>query len=338
MIIDRKLFGVLSTGEVVNLYKITNHSGFSVSVMDFGATVTEISVPNKNGVFENVVLGFDTFNEYAHSNHCIGATCGRYAGRIKGGRFNLGNEVYPLQVNDGENTLHGGAIGFHKRLWTATLGGDCIELFYLSPDGDQSFPGELLTKVTYRVAEDNELIIEYKALSNKPTVLNLTNHSYFNLTGCVEDVLTHELLINASKYTPSDSGFIPTGEIASIPKLLEFKTSKQIGNSIHEINGFNHNYIIDGEFGEFRFAAELSHFDSGRKMSVYTTEPALMVYTANYLPKVKGKEGKMYDKYYCVCLEAQHFPDSPNNPHFPSTVLLPGEVYLQKTLYKFGAI
>lgn len=336
MIVDRTLFGVLPDKKEVNLYKITNRSGFSISVMDFGATITQIMAPDSFGNLDNVVLGFDTFDEYANSHHCFGAICGRYAGRIKGGRFSIGKEIYQLHINDGKNTLHGGAVGFNKRLWSVTKGDDCVDLFYLSPDRGQFFPGELLTKVTYRITEENELVIEYKAVCNKPTVLNLTNHSYFNLAGCNEDVLNHQMVINALSYTPTDSSFIPSGEIAPVIKSIDFRSARSIGDTIHEIDGFNHNYVLEGEVGELKFAAELLHLETGRKMSVYTTEPALMVYTANYLPRVAGKDGKMYNKYYGVCLEAQHFPDSPNNSHFPTTGLLPGQIYTQKTVYKFA--
>lgn len=331
-------FGELPNGQAVKLFTIVNNSGFSFSAMNYGASITEIMAPNSKGAFDNVVLGFDTFDDYLNCNHCFGAVCGRYAGRIKKGKFRMDGIPYHLPINDGENTLHGGNAGFDKQVWLETVGDDFVEMSYISSDGEAGFPGELFVKVRYFLTEMNEIIIDYKAICNKPTVLNLTNHSYFNLSGCDEDILNHSLKIYASNYTPCDDAFIPTGEIAPLHNAIDFSQFKCVGDGIDEVNGYNHNYILDGDIVKPTLAAELTHKQTGRKMSVYTTEPAIMLYTANYLPLVKGKDGKLYNKYFGVCLEAQHFPDSPNHPNFPTTTLQPKSVYSQRTIYKFETL
>lgn len=336
--VSSEFYGTLSSGQEVNIYTLKNSSGFSVSVINYGAIVTEIKAPDVTGKLENVVLGFDTLAEYEADQHCFGAICGRYAGRIKKGQFTIGDNNYQLLINDGVNTLHGGGLGFHRRVWSAVPGNDCVAMNYVSKDGEDGFPGEFSVQVIYRITDENELLLEYTASTTKPTIVNLTNHSYFNLSGCVEDVLNHELKVVASNYTPCNDAFIPTGEIVPVSGAVDFTQSKLLGDGINDVNGYNHNLIINGDCGVLRFAAELKHVTSRRSLQIYTTEPALMVYTANYLSKTKGENGKMYDQYYGVCLEAQHFPNSPNEPNFPTTLLLPGGCYLQTTVLQFGLV
>lgn len=338
MVVKIRPFGELPNGPAIKLVTIVNTSGFSFSVMNYGASITEIIAPSSNGAFDNIVLGFDTLDEYVHNNHCFGAVCGRYAGRIKKGKFRIEGVPYFLPINDGENTLHGGNAGFDKQVWLETVGDNFVEMTYISSDGEAGFPGELFVKVRYTLTELNEIIIDYNAICNKPTVLNLTNHSYFNLSGCDVDVLSHKLKIFSSSYTPCDDAFIPTGEIAPLFRAIDFSHSKFLGDGIADVNGYNHNFILEGNAVKPQLAAELICQDTGRKMSVYTTEPALMIYTANYLSLIKGKEGKNYNKYYGICLEAQHFPDSPNHPNFPTTTLMPRSVYFQRTIYKFETL
>lgn len=334
-----KKFGEMPCGREVVLYTISNANGFSVSIINFGAIVTEIKAPDASGKYENVVLGFDSLDGYMKNNLYFGAICGRYANRIKHGTFTLDGKTYKLPINNGNNSLHGGNRGFDKFVWkTIAQSDNQLQLQYISADGDEGYPGTLTLQVTYTITDKNELVIDYKAVTDKATVLNVTNHSYFNLAACNESILDHELQIHAGAFTPVDDELIPIGEILPVFDAIDFNQPKRIGNDIESVGGYDHNFVLNGKYGTLRLAAVLTHSQSGRKMSAFTTEPGVQFYSSNFVPHIQGKDGKWYNKYWGVCLEAQHYPDSPNQPKFPSTVLRPGEEYKQTTVYRFETI
>ena len=341
--IRRELFGKTSGEETVDLYTLTNDNGLKVQIMSYGATVVSLEVPDRNGKFADVALGYDTFKEYVKGKAYFGATVGRYANRIAKGRFTLNGVEYKLAINDGENHLHGGNKGFDKVIWEGEPfkqeGAVGVKFTYLSKDGEEGYPGNLSCTVVYTLTDSNELKISYEAVTDKPTPINLTNHTYFNLAGQGNgDILSHELIINADKFTPVDEGLIPTGEIRSVKNTpMDFTHPMTIGSRIDQVKGgYDHNYVLNSGGNSLALAARVYEPTSGRIMEVYTTEPGVQFYTGNFLNGVSGKQGKIYYKHHGFTLETQHFPDSPNRPNFPSTILNPGEKYIQLTIYKFS--
>ncbi len=346
--IMRKDFQVEHDGKQVDLYTLKNSKGMVVQLTNYGGKIVSIWVSDRQGHFSDINLGYDSAKAYIDGTASLGATMGRYANRIAGGQFELNGRVYELPKNNGENTIHGGTKGYRFVVWDGKqIDESSVELSYLSQDGEQGFPGNLTVKVTYTVTEDNELKLEYSAITDKPTVINFTNHAFFNLKGAGQgDVLDHVLWVNAKQFTPTDKAAIPTGELRDVQGTpFDFTSPKSLGQDIDKENeqltfggGYDHNYVL-GNVGELVLAAKLSEPDSGRVMEVYTTEPGLQVYTANSLTGKGtdiGKGGKAYGPRSAVCLETQHFPDSPHHPNFPTTTLNPGEEYQSTTLYKFS--
>lgn len=338
-------------GEKVSLYTLTNQSGASVTISNYGGTVTAISVPDKKGRLADVALGFDSLAEYREKSPYFGCIVGRYANRIAKGKFTLDGTEYTLATNNTPNHLHGGEKGFDKKVWKASVRDDDGEPFLsltsTSPDGEEGYPGTLKTTVTYRWTEQNALQIDYLATTAKPTVVNLTNHTYFNLAGHGdESILDHTLEIKAEHYNPIDATSIPTGIAPVEDTPFDFRTPTPIGARINRDHpqlknglGYDHNFILkERDDGKLATAAILIHPDSGRTLTVVTTEPGLQFYSGNFLDKLAGKDGKIYRHRSGLCLEAQTFPDSPNQKAFPSPVLRPGETYRQTTIYRFGAV
>lgn len=312
-----------------------------VSITNYGGIVTSIKVPDKNGNIENVVLGFDDLEKYKAGHPFFGAIAGRYANRIANGRFELNGEVYELSTNDGENHLHGGEEGFDKKLWDAEVNEDenSVTLSYLSPDGEEGYPGNLEVYVTYTLTDDNELRIDYHATTDKPTVVNLTNHSYFNLSGDPSrGILDHLLTIQADRYTPVNEGLIPTGELQPVEGTpFDFTEPEYIGARIDSIPpGYDHNFVLNNPGSGLRKIATVEHEESGRIMEVYTDQPGVQFYTGNFLDgSLMDRQGQPIEQYAALCLETQTFPDSPNKPDFPSPVLNPDETYETTTIYQF---
>jgi aldose 1-epimerase len=347
--IDKKEFGKTADGQAVDLYTLTNANGVTAKIMTYGGIITELHVPDRDGKFEDVVLGFDNLKQYLAGHPFFGAIAGRVANRIAKGKFTLDGKEYSLFINNGPNSLHGGKVGFDKKVWkaepTEKADGVALKMTYTSPDGEEGYPGTLCTTVTYTLTNANELRIDYTATTDKPTILNLTNHSYFNLAGPKSgDILGHELWLNADKYTPADDTLIPTGKLESVKGTpLDFKKPTPIGARIGELKnfpggGYDHNFAINKGGEEYTMTARVVEPKSGRMMEVFTTEPGVQLYTGNFLDgSLKGKGGVTYHKHQGFCLETQHFPDSIHHPEFPSTVLEPGRTYKQTTIYKFSA-
>lgn len=344
MNITKELFGMSKDGQEVLLFTLSNRNHLSVKITNYGGIITSIMAPDRNGKLADVILGFDNLDAYLGEHPYFGALIGRYGNRIAKGRFSLNGKEYRLAVNDGENHLHGGLVGFDKVIWEATeLTTDNevgLRLTYLSKDGEEGYPGNLSVKVEYRLNDRNELAISYEATTDQPTVVNLTNHAYFNLAGEGSgDVLDHEVMINAQRYTAVSADLIPTGELKSVVgSALDFSSPQKIGARIGEVKGgYDHNYVLDKTGKELSLAAKVLEPKSGRVLEVFTTEPGVQFYTGNFLDgTLIGKAGKPYGKQAGFCLETQHFPDSPNQPGFPSTRLNPGELYQQLTIYKFS--
>ena len=344
--ITREVFGTMPDGTQVNAYELTNAEGLRAKIIDYGAILVSLEVPDREGKLADIVLGFDDLDSYLGRHPLFGATVGRYANRIEGAKFTLDGVEHRLTANAGKNHIHGGSTKrFDKVVWNGRSSRNDeevrVHLMYLSQDGDEGFPGNLLCTVTYALTSRNELKIGYQANTNKPTIVNLTNHSYFNLTGAgSRDVLDHEMMINADFYTPGDNALIPTGEIHGVRgTALDFTEPKTIGARIEQLTqtrGYDHNYVLKNSDGSLVLAARVYEPTSGRVMTVHTTEPGMQFYTANGMRGIKGKAGKVYERHYGFCLETQHFPDSPNKPHFPSTVLRPGEKYSTMTVFKFS--
>lgn len=336
----------------MEFYTLENKNGLKLKLTNFGGIVSEIHVPDRDGKFADITLGFDTIEEYQdHNDAYFGAIIGRFGNRIGQSRFTLeGQEYAGLFANDGENHLHGGKVGFDKVEWSAEeVSGDGytgVKLSYRSKDGEEGYPGNLDAVVTYKLTDANEWVIEYEARTDKATVYNPTNHAYFNLAGHDgASPLNQEVQINATYYTATDDGGIPTGEIASVAgSEMDFREAKQIGKDVDTANpvvasrgGFDHNWVIDKKPAELGLAATAYDPQSGREMKVYTTEPGVQFYSGNFLDgSLKGKSGYVYEKRSGFCLETQHFPDSPNIGHFPTTTLKPGEAFYSKTVYAFG--
>ncbi|TXK44313.1 galactose mutarotase [Pontibacter qinzhouensis] len=342
--ISKKLWGNIQDEEVW-LYKLTNSNGMTVEITNYGAIVVSISTPNCDGEFENVVLGFDNLTQYKTQNsYFMGATIGRFANRIAGAEFVLDNTSYKLAANDNTNHSHGGRKGFDKVVWNASevTGADSVGvvLQYVSKHMEEGYPGNLNVQVTYVLNDRNELKIYYEATTDKPTIVNLTHHSYFNLTAGKSTILDHELTIFADSITPTDQAWIPTGELASVAGTdFDFTKPYSVGERITNLPyGYNMNFVLRKKFGhELSKAAEVFDAKSGRRLEVYTTEPGLQLYTADYMDgSLKGSDNISLEKNMGLCLEAQHFPDSPNKVDFPSTVLRPGQTYSQLTIYRFS--
>jgi len=348
--ITHESFGKTADGQNVELYTLTNRRGAEAKITNYGGIVTALKLPDRNGKFDDIVLGFDNLDAYLKGHPYFGALIGRYGNRIAKGRFTLDGVEYKLAVNNGENHLHGGIKGFDKVVWHAkplkVPAGAALELTYLSKDGEEGYPGNLSVKVTYTLTEANELKIDYAATTDKATVLNLTHHSYFNLAGQGNgDILSHQLMLNASSFTPTDAGSIPTGELKSVVGTpFDFTKATPIGARINQddqqlkfAHGYDHNFVVNGKIGQLRRAAVVSEANSGRVMEVWTTEPGIQFYTGNFLDgTLTGKDGKVYQQRFGFCLETQHYPDSPNKPNFPPTVLPKGQFYHTTTIYRFS--
>ncbi len=339
--------GKTEDGQQTDLYILTNKHGVEAAITNYGGTVVSLKVPDKHGKFEDVVLGYDSLDGYASGKAYIGATVGRYANRIAHATFTLDGTAYTLAKNDGDNHLHG---GFSKRVWTAKdvsgRAGPALELTYLSKDGEEGFPGALSVKVVYTLTDQNELKIDYSATTDKDTVLNLTNHAYFNLAGQGNgDILQQKITIQADRFTPIDATSIPTGELQNVKGTpFDFTTATAIGARIDQDDqqlklgkGYDHNWVLNNITpGSLFYAAKAYDPISGRVLEVWTTEPGIQLYTGNFLDGIHGRDGKVYNRRYAFCLETQHFPDSPNKPSFPSTELKPGQHFQSTTVYKFS--
>jgi aldose 1-epimerase len=348
--IDKTSYGKLPDGREVFQYTLTNAAGVEVRIINYGATVTSIKVPDRNGKMADVVLGYDSLSGYMGGNAYLGAIVGRYGNRINKGKFELDGEEYQVTVNDGTNHLHGGKVGYNKVLWDAKVGSSngtpSLALTYVSPDGEEGYPGTVTLTVTYTLTEANELRIDYEGTTDKPTILNPTHHSYFNLTGNpAETILNHELTINADKFTPVDAGLIPTGAIADVAGTpFDFRKSAKIGLRINDQDeqlqfghGYDHNWVLNNYDRTVHKVVEFYEPLSGRLMEVFTDQPGMQFYSGNFLDgTIRGKGGIMYQHRTGLCLEAQCFPDSPNKANFPSVTLRPGQIYHQRTIYKFS--
>lgn len=333
-------WGFEKNGKEVFLYTLSNSNNHTVKITNYGGIITSWLVPDKNGDFVDIVLGKDSFDDYLDNPAYMGCIVGRVANRIKNGRFSLNGNEYQLALNDGENHNHGGIKGFDKVVWDSEsfeYNDNCgVVLSYLSPDGEENYPGNLQVKVTYTFTNNNELIIYYQAETDKPTVVNLTNHTYFNLQGeSSGDILKTNLKINSRNYTETDKDFIPTGKIWPVLNTAyDFSAFKQIGKHISACKkGYNINFVLE-KSGDITIPAAIAvDEESGRKLEVFTTEPGLQLYTAGYMSNEKGKNGNCYDAFAGFCLETQHFPDTPNHNHFPTIKLYPGTTFKSTTIY-----
>lgn len=330
-------------GKKVFLYTLTNKNGMQVKISNYGGTVTSWMATDKSGKKSSIVLGFDSLSGYLAKPPYFGALIGRYGNRIGKGMFKIDTATYKLATNNGENHLHGGNKGFDKVVWDATPAADSsasLTLNYLSKDGEEGYPGNLKVTVVYTLTDNDELQIEYNAETDKATPVNLTNHSYFNLTGDVSNtILDHSLQINADKYTPVDKGLIPTGELKDVKGTpFDFLQPHKIGERIASVEGgYDHNFVLNKKGTDLELAATLTDSVSGRKLEVYTMEPGLQFYSGNFLDGTfKTSDGKPITVHSALCLETQHFPDSPNKPDFPSTIVKPGEKYHTVTKYKLS--
>ncbi|MCE7058184.1 galactose mutarotase [Algoriphagus sp. AGSA1] len=345
---QEQVFGKTYQNKNVETYEIKNANGIKMKVTNFGARVTHLWVPDKDGNPVDVVLGFETLDEYLKSSEkYFGAAIGRYGNRIANGKFTLDGEEYTLPQNNNGQTLHGGPGGMDYVIWDVEKSGENALIFtYTSPDGEEGFPGELKVKMVYSLTDDNEFKVTYEAETDKATPVNLTHHSFFNLSGAGNgNVLDHTLKLNASNYTPVNDVLIPTGKIESVKGTpFDFTTATQIGERIDQENeqlkfggGYDHNWVLDKSGSELTQAAVISSPQTGIEMEVWTTEPAIQFYSGNFLDgTIKGKGSKVYELRSAFCLETQHYPDSPNQPNFPSTILEPGDKYEQTCIYKFG--
>lgn len=345
MNIQKTDFGKTQDGQPVELYTLTNRNGMSAKVITYGAILVELQAPDRNGKTADVVLGFTNLNDYLTRSPFFGAVAGRYANRIAKGQFTLDGQTYHLPINNGPNSLHGGNRGFDKRVWKAEPkqgpDGQSVTFTYVSKDGEEGYPGTLTATCTYTLGNDNTLKLEYTATTDKPTVVNLTNHSYFNLAGEGSGtILDHVLMINADNYTPTDDTLIPTGQIVPVAGTpYDFRKPAPIGARIDQVGaGYDMNFVLNGPAGQLSSCARLKDPKSGRVMEVLTTQPGVQLYSGIHLDgKLTGPSGRPYVKSGAVCLETQHFPDSPNHPNFPSTVLRPGQKYDEVTVFKFSA-
>ncbi|MGG7661269.1 aldose epimerase family protein [Dyadobacter sp. BHUBP1] len=348
--ISKEAFGQLPDGQQADLYTLTNANGMTVNITNYGGIITKLTAPDKNGQWADVVLGFDSLAPYLSGHPFFGALVGRYGNRIAKGKFKLNGQEYSLAINNGPNALHGGTKGFDKVIWKATeIKQDSVvglQLEYTSKDMEEGYPGNLTVKVVYTLDNENALTIDYTATTDKPTVVNLTNHSYFNLTGLKRDILDHEVTIASDSIVPVDTTLIPTGKLRAVEGTpFDFRKATKVGAGIDKIEdeqikaggGYDHCWVLKRSGGGLEKFATVKDPESGRVMEVYTTEPGVQFYTGNFLDgKLTGK-GATYSKRFGLCLETEHYPDSPNQPQFPTTTLNPGETYKTTTKYKFSA-
>lgn len=339
--IKKSEFGMVDSTEVF-LYTLTNAQGIKVRITNYGGIITSIIVPDKNGKEGDIVLGYDTLDQYLANSPYFGAVVGRYANRIAGGKFSLNGKTYKLAVNNGKNSLHGGIKGFDKVVWDIREVPDStraiLELSYISKSGEEGYPGTMKVKVTYTLDDYNELITLIEAETDQPTPVNLCNHTYFNLCEADTNILGHILTLNAEKYTEINDELIPTGRLVDVRgTAMDFNNSVGIGERISQVKGgYDHNYVLMKKQGELSLAAQIFDPRTGRQVEIFTTQPGIQFYTGNFLDgSIRGKGGKIYQKHFGLCLETQHFPDSPNQPSFPNTILKPGEKYSEKTVYRF---
>jgi aldose 1-epimerase len=344
MSVQKAAYGKMPDGRAVDLFTLTNAQGLRAKLTSYGAILVSLEVPDRTGQLADVTLGYDTLAGWLSSTSYFGATVGRYANRIAKGKFTLDGQTYTLATNNGANALHGGLKGFDKVLWQAEPVREAnavgVKFSYLSPDGEEGYPGNLQVTAVYCLTNDNELRVDFAATTDKATVVNLAHHSYWNLTGgAAGDILGHELMLNADQYTPVDEGLIPTGELKAVKDTpMDFTTPTAIGARIAQVpGGYDHNYVLNGPAGTLRLAARVTEPKSGRVMEIHTTEPGIQFYSGNFLDgTVKGKGGLAYPKHWGFCLETQHFPDSPNKPSFPPVVLRPGQTYQHVMVHRFS--
>jgi len=335
----------------LTLYSLKNTNNLKMTITNFGGRIVSLWIPDKDGKLDDIVLGYDSLEEYLLDNPYFGALIGRYANRVAKGKFLLEGKEFQLPVNNGINTLHGGPKGFHNVFWEAksvsTETGSRIELNYVSKDGEAGFPGNLSVKVVYTLTDLNELVIDYEAITDQITIVNLTDHSYFNLSGEGRgDILNHQLMLNANLYCPIDDTSIPTGELRPVTGTpFDFLKPHSIGEFIDQLDtqlkigkGYDHNWVLNKDSNELSLAARMSESTSGRVMELWTTDIGVQFYSGNFLDGSKGKAGKPYNYRSAICLETQHFPDTPNKDYFPPVVLRPGEIYKKRTVYKFSVI
>lgn len=341
--VTKARFGKTRSGKPVDLFTLANKHGLVVKITNYGTIITEMHVPDRKGRLADVVLGFDNLEQYLKGHPYFGCTVGRFANRIARGRFTIGDKTYKLPINNGPNCLHGGITGFDKAVWKATpLRGASVKFTHTSADGEEGFPGKVDLSVIMTLTDENELAIDYFARTTKATHLNLTNHSYFNLAG-KGDVRAHKLTLESDFYTPKDSFDIPTGEILSVTGTpFDFNKPTAIGSRFQTLGGkpqgYDHNFVLRGGGGTLALAAKVTEPRSGRTLEVLTTEPGIQLYTANWFDgSLVGKGGWAYQPHHAFCLEAQHYPDSPNKPHFPTTLLRPDQIYRQTTVHRFSA-
>jgi aldose 1-epimerase len=336
-------FGPTADGHDITEYILGNANGLKVGIISYGAAIVSIETPDVQGRMADVVLGFDDMVGYqSEENPYFGACCGRFANRLAKGRFCIDGEAYSVAINNGPNGLHGGRVGFDKKIWEAEIIADrAVSMSLISPDGDEGYPGALKANLVYTLTDDNELKLEYTATTDRTTILNLTNHSYFNLAGR-GSVRNHVIRINADRWAVVDEHAIPTGELRTVAgTAMDLREPTPVGKNIDTVqgSGYDHNYCINQTApGELTLAAAVVEPRSGRTLECWTTEPGVQFYTGNFLDQIKGKSGIIYRKQEGFCLETQHYPDSPNHPEFPSTELAPGETYAQTTIYRFGVV
>jgi aldose 1-epimerase len=348
--IEKNEYGTTPAGQKVSVYSLKNQKGMEVNILTYGGIISSIKVPNKAGVFEDIVLGFNNLEQYTNDNSYFGALIGRYGNRIANGKFTLDGTEYFLEINNLPNALHGGPEGFHRVIWTVEEAKSddmaILKLKYLSKDGEEGFPGNLTVFVTYTLKNDNSLVVFYEATTDKKTVLNLTQHSYFNLSAdFTKPISDHEITIDADKIVPIDAGLIPTGNLLYVLNTpFDFRKPKTIGKDINDENeqlkigqGYDHCWVLNHQNKGNRFAASAYHKTSGRFLEVFTDQPGVQLYTGNFLDgTLPARNGGTYARRTGFCLETQHYPDSPNQKDFPTTVLNPGEIYKTKTTFKFS--
>lgn len=348
--ISQHLFGILSTGDTVVRYTLTNANGMQVSILNYGGIIQSLEVPDRSGHLGDVVLGFDSLDQYVTQSPYFGALVGRFGNRIAHGTFTLNDSTYHLYLNDGPNTLHGGKVGFDKKIWDVspftTDSTEGLKLHYLSKDGEEGYPGNLDVNVTYTLSNDNALRIDYEATTDKPTILNLTNHAYYNLNGGKGTAMNEVLTLNADQYLPVDSTAIPTGPLAPVAGTpMDFRQPTAVGARINDKfdqlklahGGYDHCWVLNTHGDLSELAASVYDPTNGRLMEVYTTEPGIQFYSGNFLDStLHGKDDNVYPKHACIVLETEHYPDAPNEPSYPSTVLNPGDTFHSSSIYKFS--
>ncbi len=350
MSVEKSFFGSMQDGTVINLYRLRNKSNMSVGIINYGGIIVDINVPDRNGHIDDVNLGYDNLKQYLERGQYFGALIGRHGNRIENSEFDLNGITYRLAKNDGKNHLHGGNRGFDKVVWQAEIidneGVQSLQLSYMSPDGEENYPGNLDVKVLYTLTEDNGLRIDYNAISDKDTVINLTNHAYFNLSGHASGgILDHQIMIDADHFTVINDECIPTGEIREVANTpMDLRMPKAVRDGINSNdeqiaygNGYDHNFVLKVTGGKPEKAAEVYDPKSGRLMEVFTTKPGLQFYSGNSINHTIGKDGAVYDTRSALCLETQYFPNGTRHKHFPSPFLKAGEEYRHTTIYRFSA-